>query len=154
MKTPLKRNIAIPSKPAFYNGILFRSRLEVRWAVLFDCLGIEWEYETVLYKLKPTPIFPRGVNYLPDFHLKSAIIEIKPNAPVGEEIAKALGVLGAQRKPFVFLIGKPGEINGAAKLRLKNGRPEFGIIPIQTFFGVSQKVYSEALKKAKTLRFH
>ena len=28
-----------------YKGYLFRSRLEARWAVFFDTLGIQWEYE-------------------------------------------------------------------------------------------------------------
>lgn len=28
-----------------YNGYLFRSRLEARWAVFFDAMGIEYEYE-------------------------------------------------------------------------------------------------------------
>ncbi len=28
-----------------YKGYRFRSRLEARWAVFFDSLGIIWEYE-------------------------------------------------------------------------------------------------------------
>jgi hypothetical protein len=28
-----------------YKGYRFRSRLEARWAVFFDALGVEWEYE-------------------------------------------------------------------------------------------------------------
>jgi hypothetical protein len=28
-----------------YNGYRFRSRLEARWAVFFDTLGIEYQYE-------------------------------------------------------------------------------------------------------------
>ena len=28
-----------------YNGYRFRSRLEARWAVFFDEMGIEYEYE-------------------------------------------------------------------------------------------------------------
>ena len=28
-----------------YKGYRFRSRLEARWAVFFDALGIEYEYE-------------------------------------------------------------------------------------------------------------
>lgn len=46
-----------------YKNRLFRSRLEARWAVFFDALGIEWEYEKEGYDL--------GVAgwYLPDFWL-------------------------------------------------------------------------------------
>ena len=34
-----------------YQGHLFRSRLEARWAVFFDALGLEWEYESEGYDL-------------------------------------------------------------------------------------------------------
>jgi hypothetical protein len=46
-----------------YKGYKFRSRLEARWAVFFDAVGIEWEYETEGYQ------FDDGTKYLPDFYL-------------------------------------------------------------------------------------
>jgi hypothetical protein len=45
-----------------YNGYRFRSRLEARWAVFFDTLGITYEYEKEGYDLD-------GTWYLPDFWL-------------------------------------------------------------------------------------
>lgn len=45
-----------------YAGCRFRSRLEARWAVFFDRLGIEWQYEIEGYET------PAG-RYLPDFYL-------------------------------------------------------------------------------------
>jgi hypothetical protein len=45
-----------------HNGVLFRSRLEARWAVFFDTLGIKYCYEAEGYAL------PSG-NYLPDFYI-------------------------------------------------------------------------------------
>lgn len=48
-----------------YNGYRFRSRLEARWAVFFDAIDAEWEYEPEGYKL------PGGTLYLPDFLLKN-----------------------------------------------------------------------------------
>lgn len=45
-----------------YAGHRFRSRLEARWAVFFDHLGVEWEYEPQGYVVGGTP-------YLPDFRL-------------------------------------------------------------------------------------
>ena len=30
----------------FYNGYRFRSRLEAKWAVFMDALGVRWEYES------------------------------------------------------------------------------------------------------------
>lgn len=46
-----------------YKGYLFRSRLEARWAVFFDNLGITWEYEPEGIVLSD------GSQYLPDFYL-------------------------------------------------------------------------------------
>lgn len=50
-----------------YNGYRFRSRLEARWAVLFDALGIEYEYEPEGFEI----LFGDGekIMYLPDFYL-------------------------------------------------------------------------------------
>jgi hypothetical protein len=56
MKTELK---AIETS---YAGCRFRSRIEARWAVFFDHLGIGWEYEPQGFDL------PSG-RYLPDFLL-------------------------------------------------------------------------------------
>lgn len=46
-----------------YKGYKFRSRLEARWAVFFDAIGAEWEYEPEGYILND------GTFYLPDFLL-------------------------------------------------------------------------------------
>ena len=46
-----------------YNGYLFRSRLEARWAVFFDACGVDYEYEPEGYKLD------NDLLYLPDFLL-------------------------------------------------------------------------------------
>jgi hypothetical protein len=47
-----------------YAGHRFRSRLEARWAVFFDSLGIRWEYEPQGYLVGPDQL-----PYLPDFWL-------------------------------------------------------------------------------------
>lgn len=44
-----------------YKGYRFRSRLEARWAVFFDALGIEWQYEKEGFDLGDAGW------YLPDF---------------------------------------------------------------------------------------
>lgn len=46
-----------------YKGIRFRSRLEARWAVVFDALRIVWQYESQGFLLQ------NGQGYLPDFYL-------------------------------------------------------------------------------------
>ena len=47
-----------------YNGYRFRSRLEARWAVFFDALGVRYEYEPEGFDLGD------GLYYLPDFKVK------------------------------------------------------------------------------------
>lgn len=47
----------------YYNGYHFRSRLEARWAVFFDEIGVEYEYEPEGFKTSD------GTCYLPDFKL-------------------------------------------------------------------------------------
>lgn len=57
-----------------YNGYRFRSRLEARWAVFFDDLEIEYQYESEGYDLGKLGW------YLPDFYLPKTkqFIGIKP----------------------------------------------------------------------------
>ena len=64
-----------------YAGCRFRSRLEARWAVFFDTLGITWEYEPQGYELGGVGDWPAR-RYLPDFLIKLAngktlVLEIK-----------------------------------------------------------------------------
>lgn len=70
-----------------YAGCRFRSRLEARWAVFFDALGIEWYYE-------PEGFETAYGRYLPDFWLpdSKAWIEIKGGKPTKREVAKCAGV--------------------------------------------------------------
>lgn len=50
-----------------YAGHLFRSRLEARWAVFFDALSIEWQYEPQGFVIHDMGDEQRP--YLPDFFL-------------------------------------------------------------------------------------
>lgn len=56
---------AVP-KETWYGGYRFRSRLEARWAVYFDAMGIEYRYEPEGYELKRYD--GTTVSYLPDFY--------------------------------------------------------------------------------------
>lgn len=47
-----------------YNGYRFRSRLEAKWAVFFDMIGLKYEYEVEGFEMK-------GIRYLPDFYIPS-----------------------------------------------------------------------------------
>lgn len=67
-----------------YKGYRFRSRLEARWAVFFEALGYQWEYEPEGF------VMPSGVHYLPDFKVtlhagNIAWYEIKPSGLESDE---------------------------------------------------------------------
>lgn len=115
-----------------YRGYKFRSRLEARWAVFFDSLGIRWEYEKEGYDLD-------GLWYLPDFWLPelNCWAEVKGKIPdmnddgewIGEEVEKArrlleksenlvfmlCGAMDISQPPTIigFTYGMDGEIEGA-----------------------------------------
>jgi hypothetical protein len=92
-----------PLKPieTRYKGYRFRSRLEARWAVFFDALGVAWQYEPQGFSL------PSG-NYLPDFWLPNHKywIEIKGEQPTDHE--QSLGMeLAEQSGNEVYLFFGP-----------------------------------------------
>lgn len=92
-----------------HKGYRFRSRLEARWAVFFDALGIKWEYEKEGYDLD-------GLWYLPDFWLPELgyWVEVKGELPqgyesgedlTGEEIEKATRLARLSGKGVYLLCG-------------------------------------------------
>jgi hypothetical protein len=95
------------SKPieTIYNGHRFRSRLEARWAVWLDTLGIKYAYELQGFNLD-------GIPYLPDFWLPFPSgrawpsgtpphagywLEIKP-APLTDDEERLLSLLAQHTK--------------------------------------------------------
>ncbi len=98
-----------------YSGYRFRSRLEARYAVLFDSLGIKWDYEPEGFELGG------GKRYLPDFFVHypdgsperkkwpgaGYWVEIKASTPTPAECEK-LSLLCAQTKHHgYFFFGPP-----------------------------------------------
>lgn len=67
------RVVNIKAIETSYNGYRFRSRLEARWAVFFDAIGVKYEYEPEGFEL------PSG-RYLPDFWVPEwrTWLEVKP----------------------------------------------------------------------------
>lgn len=111
-----------------YAGYHFRSRLEARWAVFFDAIGLDWEYEPEGFDLGD------GVYYLPDFKVTTndgamAWYEIKPTHETHcdkfekfkESLEKTAELINAPRA--VMLCGDP------VKSLLENGDDDFGICP-------------------------
>lgn len=78
-------NYSIKAHPTLYDDVLFRSRLEARWAAFFDLAGWKWEYE---------PIDLEG--WTPDFRVvfhcghsecngsHTLLIEVKPYYNISE----------------------------------------------------------------------
>ena len=112
-----------------YQGYKFRSRLEARWAVFYDALGIRWEYEREGFDLD-------GIWYLPDFYLPTHNywIEIKPDEPSLESnewrkiarLAAALNhevfiAIGEVWKPYPYGLGD--EIKNYHRPIRPNGTP-------------------------------
>ena len=70
--------MAMPAIRTEYKGISFRSRLEAKWARMFDFIGWRWEYE---------PMDLAG--WIPDFLLvgtsgNSLLVEVKPILSMSE----------------------------------------------------------------------
>ncbi len=60
------------AKPTFYNGYLFRSKLEAKWAVFFDKLRIPYRYEPEAFLCED------GSQYTPDFYLPESYLRGRP----------------------------------------------------------------------------
>jgi hypothetical protein len=73
-----------------YHGYVFRSRLEARWAVFFEKLGLKFEYEREGFELG-------GPRYLPDFYLPDIGFwaEVKPLLPQADGILASYTTLNA-----------------------------------------------------------
>jgi hypothetical protein len=87
-----------------YKGNYFRSRTEARWAVYFDALGVEWEYEKQGYDLGD------GVMYLPDFWFPKHNMfgEVKGDENISDvEMDKMRRLVIQSQKDMCVFVGKP-----------------------------------------------
>jgi hypothetical protein len=90
-----------------YRGYRFRSRLEARWAVWLDTLGVEYEYEAEGFDLG-------GTRYLPDFRIENgyAFVEVKPKRSLLPDDLRKASLLALQGRARVVVISGdpwPGE---------------------------------------------
>jgi hypothetical protein len=110
-------------------GYRFRSRLEARWAVFFNRLGVAWEYE-------PQGFDIGGEAYLPDFRIVTGDLvywyEIKPKGTRScekfEKFAEALGSNDGGNLPLNLearlLSGDPYDVFGEHYVCPRCGMPE------------------------------
>jgi len=66
LAAPVRPKGAVAAIETKYAGVVFRSRLEARWAHFFDALGVTWHYEPQPYTWHDDEA-GRRFNYLPDF---------------------------------------------------------------------------------------
>jgi hypothetical protein len=85
-----------------FDGHLFRSRGEARWAVFLKALGIDYKYELEGYDLS-------GTWYLPDFFIPTwqSWIEVKPESPSEQEVWKCRELARETQKTCLLLYGEP-----------------------------------------------
>jgi hypothetical protein len=90
--------------PSLYSGIQFRSRMEARWAVFMDAIGVHWLYEPEGYDLD-------GLRYLPDFYLPTvdAFLEVKNPLAVDRDAKKCHSLAMATGKS-VYLTTNPPQL--------------------------------------------
>ena len=101
-----------------YKGCRFRSRLEARYAVLFDALGMEWHYEPEGFELE------HYGRYLPDFYLPQIDMwaEVKAKPFDINERNKAFALSSGTNKPVIQLTSMPEPSDFAfANLRIAIG---------------------------------
>lgn len=104
-----------------YNGFNFRSRLEARWAIFFDVIGLKYEYEVEGFEMN-------GIRYLPDFYIPSLDrwFEIKAKSLSEYEMKKC--------EEFCF-----NKDNKNIKSSILIGSPE--VIKIDSFVGIIEYVW-------------
>jgi hypothetical protein len=119
-----------------YKGCRFRSRVEARWAVFFDSLGLKWEYEKEGFEL------PSG-RYLPDFWVSSGYelgvgnelakwIEIKGQSPSQHELQLLKELSEATRWHSALICGSPWEFDFWSPRRT-NGEVEIEALDFSGF---------------------
>lgn len=106
--------------PTLYKGILFRSRLEARYACYFDQRGWAWTYEP--YDLH---------GYSPDFSLTTqdlsgVLVEVKPATKYGHLTAPIGRIIRTGWKGYWLVTGADPDIAILGKGRQSLGRVYLG----------------------------
>lgn len=86
-----------------YRGYKTRSRLEARWMVYLDTVGLDFEYEPEGFE------FDNGKRYLPDFWLPNvqSWAEVKPMPLTMSEMDSCAQLVKATGYGCVLLVGSP-----------------------------------------------
>jgi hypothetical protein len=121
---------AIKPIETVYDGYRFRSRLEARWAVFFDSLGVKYEYEPEGFEL------PGLGGYLPDFRVMCHASR------------------GGECEPFPLYIEVKGSMDQASAEKIKAfGWPLLIVGNIPNIYSVSAIHSSDLLGSYDTLGY-
>lgn len=96
------KHFEIAPRPTLYNGVVYRSRVEARWAILFDSCGLRHTYEPDSFDIGTGLYVPDF--WLPDVHL---FVEIKGSDPSAEERAKCAALATCQNRGVLLAVGVP-----------------------------------------------
>jgi hypothetical protein len=136
------------AKATRYKGVLYRSRLEAKWAVFFDLIGWKFDYEP--YDLE---------KWSPDFKVtteagSSFLVEVKPEILIdktlrlklGEASNYADGILLVDESPFKFE-GHPNCIGmtsvfGKTKNHKDEDDFEFCSSVVMNLYGAGNEIYN------------
>jgi len=136
----------IQAIPTSYGGRKYRSRLEAKWALIFDNLGIKYEYEEQGYIVGRDGF---GVRYLPDFVLyggsyrcpKKLYVEVKGNMTI-DSASKIK--LFSERNPLYIVGAIPTDLFDPS-----NGMPDEYGFPYYNFLTVDGDYYDAVLGAKK-----
>jgi hypothetical protein len=111
--------VTIQAIETYYAGHHFRSRLEARWANVFNDLGIRWEYEPQGYL-----VGEQRRPYLPDFHLPDIgwWVEVKGSQDwldmnlLADAVHPTKGIGPNGGSTNLIILGQIPDTNGAAPL--------------------------------------
>ena len=81
------RNYDVEARTVLYNGQVFRSALEARWACFFSHLNIRYLYEPTTFKGAARWYKPDF--FLPELHNNGVWFEVKPTDPTIDELGLA-----------------------------------------------------------------
>ena len=147
-----------------YAGCRFRSRIEARWAVFLDTLGIGWQYEPQGFDL------PSG-RYLPDFLIELGDgfwWEVKGQPPSRRECDLGRELFAAT-KQFVYIahgdiprdgdeISRIENVGSETRVRWFIHAGQIGFIPVTGYWGPEEKGVNhlrlvDAYTAARSARF-
>lgn len=102
---PLPRSVGTP---VAYGGVVFRSTLEGRMAVLLAALGIPYLTEGALEQVADMDGRKYQIDFMiyPDDAERAAYLEVKPFRPIREEILKAVAVHRITNVPVFIVWGR------------------------------------------------